>query len=59
MIIKALPKRIPTRLSNYDYSTSGAYYVTMCTHQKQHLFGRIADGKMHLNALGKIVNQEW
>jgi len=54
-----LPKRNILRLEGFDYSTSGAYYVTMCTHQKQHLFGRIADGKMYLNALGKIANQEW
>jgi len=59
MIIKALPQRIPTRLSNYDYSTSGAYYITMCTHQKKHLFGKIIEGEMHLNTLGSIANYEW
>ncbi len=26
-----LPTRRPTRLSTYDYSSSGAYYVTICT----------------------------
>jgi len=59
MIIKALPQRIPTRLSNYDYSTNGAYYITMCTHQKKHLFGKIIDGRMYLNTLGAIANDEW
>ncbi len=53
-----LPKRKPTRLKNYDYSQKGAYFITICTHQKRRLFGAIKDAKMRLNDLGKIVNQE-
>ena len=30
-----LPKRKKLRLENYDYSLSGAYFITICTHQKQ------------------------
>ncbi len=30
-----LPNRKPTRLKNYDYSSEGAYFITICTHQKQ------------------------
>ena len=30
-----LPKRKPTRLKNYDYSSCGAYFITICTHKKQ------------------------
>lgn len=30
-----LPKRKPTRLKNYDYSGNGAYFVTICTHNRK------------------------
>ena len=33
-----LPKRKPTRLKEYDYSTPGAYFVTICTQNKEKLF---------------------
>jgi putative transposase len=47
------------RLQNYDYSGAGAYFVTLCTYEKQHLFGEIVDGEMCLNELGLIVQFEW
>ncbi len=47
------------RLPNYDYSRSGIYFVTICTHQKQCLFGEIDRGKMFLNQIGNIVREEW
>ena len=53
-----LPKRKPTRLKGYDYSQNGAYFITICTHQKKHLFGEITNAHMHLNDLGEIVNRE-
>ena len=30
-----LPKRKPTRLKRFDYSSNGAYFITICTHHKQ------------------------
>ena len=47
------------RFPEYDYSQSGIYFVTICTYQKQCLFGDIQDGKMFLNHIGKIVREEW
>jgi putative transposase len=47
------------RLQGYDYSSSGAYFITLCVHQKQHLLGEIVGGKMQLNEYGKIVQEEW
>lgn len=47
------------RLQGYDYSQTGIYFVTICTHQRQCLFGEIRNGKMILNQIGKIVTQEW
>jgi REP element-mobilizing transposase RayT len=33
--------------------------VTLLTHQRTCVFGNIIDGEMHLNAVGKIVREEW
>lgn len=38
----ALPQRKSLRLPDYDYSTDGAYFVTICTHNREKLFGDIA-----------------
>ncbi len=36
--------RKPTRLSDYDYSTGGAYFVTICTHNRRQILSRIVVG---------------
>ena len=36
-----LPKRKNLRLKDYDYSQNGAYFITICTKDKAHLFGEI------------------
>ena len=53
-----LPNRKRTRLNGYDYSLPGAYFVTICTAKKSHLFGEIKNNEMHLSNIGKIVNKE-
>ncbi len=55
---QAFPQRKPTRLKGYDYGSVGIYFVTVCTHKKQHLFGKIINQKMCLNGIGHIVEQE-
>jgi putative transposase len=52
-------RRRSLRLRNYDYSQAGAYFVTICTQNRECLFGEIADGEMMLNAAGRIVADEW
>jgi REP element-mobilizing transposase RayT len=47
------------RLDGYDYSSSGAYFITIGTYQRQCLFGNVIDGAMHLNDMGHIVAEEW
>ena len=47
------------RLPNYDYSQSGAYFITICTHQREWLFGEILNEKMLLNEFGNIARNEW
>lgn len=52
-------RRRSIRLKNYDYSRSGAYFVTVCAFNKECLFGNIMDGKMRLNEYGLIIAREW
>lgn len=52
-----LPKRKRQRLKNYNYAQNGAYFVTICTQDKNCLFGQVWHGKMHLNTAGKMVKQ--
>ena len=47
------------RLKGYDYSGEGMYYVTVPTHDRQEIFGSIADGIMLLSDAGRIVQEEW
>ncbi len=47
------------RLKGFDYCSAGAYFVTICTYNKQCVFGDVVDGKMVLNTLGKAVDWHW
>jgi hypothetical protein len=47
------------RLKGYDYSQPGAYFITICTHQRTPLFGDIVDDGMQLNFPGQIARKEW
>lgn len=47
------------RLKGYDYSQTGAYFVTAVTWQRQCLFGDVINGEVRLSKLGKIVEWEW
>ena len=57
---KELPKRKPTRIKNYDYSTPGAYFVTICTHNRRCTLSRVV-GAIHespeiqLTEYGRVV----
>jgi REP element-mobilizing transposase RayT len=47
------------RLTGYDYTQPGVYFVTICTHQRECLLGKIVDGLMSINCWGEIVQEEW
>ncbi len=64
LVIKMdLPKRKQIRLKGYDYSTSGYYFVTICTNRKRKLLcdivgeGLCALPSIKLTPIGKIVKQ--
>lgn len=68
---RAHPRR-SIRLQGYDYAQAGAYFVTICTHNRQPLFGQIVGAglapahdqnqnpaHMQVNEIGKIANDQW
>lgn len=55
----AIHHRKSIRLKGYDYSKEGLYFITICTQNREHLFGEIVDGKMILNDAGHIAFYEW
>jgi REP element-mobilizing transposase RayT len=55
----AIHRRQSTRLRHYDYAASGYYFVTICTHQRQHLFGDIQGDGMVLNDAGRAALAYW
>jgi REP element-mobilizing transposase RayT len=53
------PGRQTIRLKRHDYTSECSYFLTMCTHKRNHLFGKIIDWKIVLNDFGKIAHQCW
>lgn len=47
------------RLQGVDYAEEGAYFVTIVTHKREPLFGRVIDGEMVLSEFGEIARKEW
>ena len=48
-----------TRLNGFDYAKPGNYFITICTKDREPLFGEIIDGKIKLSESGKIVSDCW
>lgn len=55
----SFPQRKSPRLQDYDYSQAGAYFITICTYEKEHYFGNISDGQMQLSDIGIITSERW
>ena len=59
-----LPKRKQIRLRAYDYSAPGAYFVTICTHDRRCILSSIAVGEglappaVALTPIGQIVEEQ-
>jgi putative transposase len=47
------------RLKGYDYSLPGAYFVTICTREREAILGYIVNGDVRLNQFGRIVRAAW
>jgi REP element-mobilizing transposase RayT len=47
------------RLRGYDYSETGAYFVTICSFQRECLFGRVVDAEVELSQFGEVAASCW
>ena len=52
-------QRKSIRLKDFDYSSNGAYFVTICTHNWHPFFGSIHNEKIILNEMGIIAEKNW
>jgi putative transposase len=57
--LKQLPHRKSIRLKQYDYSSSGAYFVTICVQNRECLFGEIVNSEMIMNDAGRMIERLW
>ena len=46
------------RATFHDYK-AGIYFITICTKDKRHYFGKVQDGTMHLSPIGAFCQQQW
>jgi putative transposase len=51
--------RKQNRLKGYDYSADGYYFVTVCTNNRQALFGTIENIQIVLNKAGEMIQFWW
>ena len=47
------------RLQHYDYSSRGAYFITICVQNRSCIFGEVRSGVMYLNEQGKFIDDVW
>lgn len=53
------PHRRSIRLKGYDYRSNGAYFITLCTENRRHLFGSILNAELVPTPAGKIAEDRW
>lgn len=52
--------RIPSaRLQHWDYGSNGTYFITICTQNREQLFGKIIGGEIQLNEMGQLAEKYW
>ena len=47
------------RLSTGDYSWNAAYFITICTQNREHFFGEVINKEMKLSGIGNLAIQFW
>jgi len=52
-------KRKSIRLKDYDYSSIGEYFVTICTKDKECYFGDVEDENVQISGIGRIARDVW
>lgn len=52
--------RIPSaRAAWWNYGWAGAYFITICTRNREHLFGAIQNDEMRLSHCGLLADVFW
>lgn len=51
--------RKSARLTGWNYSSEGVYFITICCYNRQSLLGRICDNEIILSEIGLIATQFW
>lgn len=67
--MQKLVQRKETRLKDYDYSLNGYYFVTVCSKDRQNIFGKYkcpvgaalasARDNIQLSIIGQIIEKQW
>ena len=52
-------KKVSFRLKGWDYRKKASYFITICTKNRQHYFGKIENKKMILSNIGVIADILW
>jgi REP element-mobilizing transposase RayT len=48
-----------TRATFWDYGANAAYFVTICTNNREHSFGEVVNGEMQLSEIGRVADECW
>jgi REP element-mobilizing transposase RayT len=58
-MVSQLHERKTLRLEGYNYSSAGAYFVTLTIHNRLPILGTLDQGEMRLSKAGQIVKRIW
>jgi len=48
-----------SKLNNWDYSTPGKYFITICAHNKGNFFGKVENNRIRLKEIGLVAKSNW
>jgi len=52
-------KTASSKLNNWNYSTPGKYFITICAYKKNNFFGKIENNKIRLKEIGLVAKSNW
>jgi putative transposase len=55
----SLPQRHGLRWPGHDYAAPGAYFVTLCIHDRKQLLGKVREAEVQLTQSGQIAEAAW
>lgn len=52
-------RRRTISVRGYDYTQGGAYFITICTRDRECFLGKVVNGMVQLNETGRLVESVW